>query len=291
MNGLLIVNKEKGMTSFSCANKARRLLKEKKAGHTGTLDPMAEGVLPVLLGTYTKLAPLIVEREKEYIAGGRFGLSTDTLDITGNIIEKTELSGNETDARTLREILESFAGETEQIPPMYSAIKVDGKKLYELARSGIEIERKPRKITIHEIELISFSFPDFKIRCRCSKGTYIRTLIDDIGKKAGIPCVMTELLRTETGGFRIEESVRLSDIETEGRDYTLKTIKDIFKDMPEVHEEERFIKLLLNGVSVKDRDALKNIEHEGLILVSGENDCIIGIAEFKNEELKLKYRI
>ncbi len=193
-NGILNVYKEKGYTSHDVVALLRGILKQKKIGHTGTLDPLAEGVLPVCLGTGTKLCDMLTDREKEYEAILLLGISTDTQDITGTVLQKKEVNLPE---KAVEQAVFSFLGEYNQIPPMYSAIKVEGKKLYELAREGKEIERKARKVGIFSIQILSMDLPKVHIRVSCSKGTYIRTLCHDIGKVLGVGGCMEALVRWE----------------------------------------------------------------------------------------------
>lgn len=212
MDGIVILDKEKNMTSFQAVSRVKYALGEKKAGHTGTLDPNATGVLPVLLGKATKLAPFVVDSEKEYIADFKFGIKTDTLDIWGKVVDICDSSF--VTRKLILKALEDFKGKIMQVPPMYSAISKNGVRLYELARKGMEIERSSREVEIFDIELISFdeNTKEGKIKVLCGKGTYIRSLIDDIGRKLGCFCVMTELRRTKNCGFSIEEAVELKKI-------------------------------------------------------------------------------
>ncbi|TDT69195.1 tRNA pseudouridine synthase B [Hypnocyclicus thermotrophus] len=211
LEGIININKPKGITSFDVIRKLRKILKERRIGHTGTLDPLAEGVLVICVGKVTKLASLIEAKSKTYIAEFEFGYKTDTYDVTGNIIEKTEnfIISKE----KLINILKKFEGEIKQIPPMYSAIKVDGKKLYELAREGKEIERKARKIKIDYIKLLEFDAKKAKIECKVSKGTYIRSLIYDIGEELECFATMTSLIRTKVGKYNIKNSFTIEEIE------------------------------------------------------------------------------
>ncbi len=203
-NGIIVVNKAGNMTSHDCVNIVRRALKIKRVGHTGTLDPMATGVLPVCIGKATKIADYISLGDKEYIAGFKLGMKTDTLDITGTVTEKNDVLVTEGE---IAEAVNSFKGKIMQVPPMYSAKKIKGKKLYELARDGIEISREPVEIEIKELEILKIDMTEkyVSIRVLCSKGTYIRSLIDDIGNKLGTGAVMTELQRTKSGMFSIDD--------------------------------------------------------------------------------------
>ena len=211
MTGLLLLDKPPGITSFGAVASVRRTLKEKKAGHTGTLDPMATGVLPVLLGGATRFGDYLASGEKEYIAGFRLGIATDTLDITGTVLQELPVN---VDSADVEAALAHFRGKITQVPPMYSAISKDGVRLYELARQGKTIEREPREVEIYELELCSKD----TIRVRCSSGTYIRTLIDDLGRALGCGAVMASLRRTMANGFGIGQCVTLEELEQRGRD-------------------------------------------------------------------------
>lgn len=208
-SGIVVVNKEKGFTSHDAVNVIRKIFDMRKVGHTGTLDPEATGVLPICLGKATRVSDLIMESDKEYIAEMKLGTKTDTQDIWGEVIEQSHKKVSEEEFISA---IESFIGEYDQIPPMYSAIKIDGKKLYEIARQGKEVERKPRRVTIHYIEILSISGDNARIKVGCSKGTYIRTLINDIGEKLGTFACMTYLQRTKSGVFHIEDAHTLNEL-------------------------------------------------------------------------------
>lgn len=248
MNGIININKPKGITSFDVIRKLRRTLREKSIGHTGTLDPLATGVLVICVGGATRLAQDIEAQEKTYIANLDFGYRTDTLDVTGEVLDKKDFIPPSKE--DFIEVCNSFLGDIEQIPPMYSAIKIDGQKLYDLARQGIEVERKPRPVTISEIKVISFTGTNAIIKCKVSKGTYIRTLIDDIGVKLGTFATMTELLRQEVGDYHINKSYSLEDIENmmnEGNLDFLSKVEDVFAYDNLIISDEREQKLLFNG--------------------------------------------
>lgn len=210
MTGIICLDKPRDMTSFMAVKRASRILGVKKAGHTGTLDPMATGVLVVMLGHATRFIELLPEHKKSYTARVKLGITTDTLDITGTVL--TESPVNVT-VEQLLSVVEQFKGEILQTPPMYSALKKDGERLYDLARKGIEIEREQRKITIEKLEIYDFDGTEFSMDVTCSAGTYIRSLCDDIGKMLGCGAVMTELRRTSANGFSIEKSVTLEELE------------------------------------------------------------------------------
>lgn len=209
LNGILNIYKERGYTSFDVVASLRKILGQKKIGHTGTLDPDAEGVLVICLGKATKVVDLITDKDKTYEAGLLLGTVTDTLDITGNVLEE---SSDIPDEEAVRSAICSFTGEIEQIPPMYSAIRMNGKHLYELAREGKEVERKSRKVNIHGIDVLKVDLPHASFRVECSKGTYIRTLCDDIGKKLGCGACMESLKRTRVGEFTLDSALKLSEV-------------------------------------------------------------------------------
>lgn len=214
IHGIINVYKEAGYTSFDVVAKLRGILKQKKIGHTGTLDPEAEGVLPVCLGNGTKLCELLTDKTKEYEAVLLLGKTTDTQDITGAVLSERTVDCTEEEVRTA---VMGFVGAYEQIPPMYSALKVDGKRLYELARAGKTVERKGRRVELYEIEICSVELPRVTYRVKCSKGTYIRTLCQDIGEKLGCGGCMEQLLRIRSGSYGIEDALTLREIE-EARD-------------------------------------------------------------------------
>lgn len=258
-NGVIIVNKEKGFTSHDVVAKLRGILKQKKIGHTGTLDPDATGVLPVCLGHATKLCDMLTDKDKTYETVMLLGKVTDTQDISGQVIEEYDIdsmreAGNLDDSKIM-EVINSFVGDYNQIPPMYSALKVNGKKLYELAREGIEIERKPRPVRIIAIENVRIEYPRVYMTVSCSKGTYIRTLCHDIGQKLLCGACMEELKRTKVSNFCIEESLTLSQISSladseEGICSKLISVEKIFEMYPKIKTSIKYDKMLYNGNSV-----------------------------------------
>ena len=217
MNGIIIINKEKGYTSHDVVAKLRGILHQKKIGHTGTLDPDATGVLPICVGRATKVCDVLTDRDKVYEAEVALGITTDTLDTSGEVLTRQPV---EVTRDQLIDVLNRFKGEITQIPPMYSAVKVNGKKLYEYAREGKTVERKQRRVTVYDIELLEESIPTFKIRVKCSKGTYIRTLCDDIGRELGCGAAMSGLVRTAVGRFTIDQALTLPQIEESIRNYS-----------------------------------------------------------------------
>jgi len=228
-NGVLIIDKPQGWTSMDVCAKLRGIFREKRVGHAGTLDPMATGVLPVFLGRATRAVEFASEGAKEYHAVLRLGTVTDTQDVTGTVLEQRAV---DVTAADIEAVLPQFRGDIEQIPPMYSAIKIGGQKLYDLARKGQEVERKARKITIYELELVEMLSPcEAKLRILCSKGTYIRTLCHDIGLALGCGGCMAQLRRTEASGFSIAEAVTMEQAVDEG-EALLKPLAEYFRDYP-----------------------------------------------------------
>lgn len=220
-NGILIIDKPADWTSMDVCAKLRGILKERRIGHGGTLDPMATGVLPVFVGQATRAVEFAENGEKEYVAGLRLGLTTDTQDSTGQVLETCPVS---VDRGELEAILPRFTGPLEQIPPMYSAVKIGGQKLYELARKGREVERKPRPITIFSLEVLEQTSPtDYVLRVRCSKGTYVRTLCHDIGQALGCGGCMSSLRRTMAAGFTLDQAVTLDQAQEQGEALLLPT--------------------------------------------------------------------
>ena len=211
-NGIIIIDKPAGWTSMDVCAKLRGMFHEKRVGHAGTLDPMATGVLPVFIGRATRAVEFAADSDKEYIAGLKLGVVTNTQDTTGEVLEEREVFVTRTE---LEAVLTRFQGHIEQIPPMYSAIKINGKKLYELARKGKEVERKPRPVTIHELELLGWpdAGEDFQLRVRCSKGTYVRTLCHDIGQALGCGGCMSSLRRVKAAGFTLADSIALETVQ------------------------------------------------------------------------------
>ena len=211
-NGIIIIDKPAGWTSMDVCAKLRGMFHEKRVGHAGTLDPMATGVLPVFIGRATRAVEFAADSDKEYIAGLKLGIVTNTQDTTGEILEEREAFVTRTELET---VLARFQGHIKQVPPMYSAIKINGKKLYELARKGKEVERKPRPVTIHELELLGWpdAGEDFQLRVRCSKGTYVRTLCHDIGQALGCGGCMSSLRRVKAAGFTLADSVALEAVQ------------------------------------------------------------------------------
>lgn len=248
INGIINIYKEADFTSHDVVAKLRGIVKQKKIGHTGTLDPDAVGVLPVCFGNATKLCDMLTDKSKEYRACMLLGETSDTQDASGTILSRTQVNVNEEE---VRDAVMSFVGEYDQIPPMYSALKVNGKKLYELARQGVEIERKPRRVEIHHIKIEEINLPRVTFSVGCSKGTYIRTLCADIGDRLGCGALMETLQRTRVGNFHIEQALKLSQIEELVRENRLEEYviapDAVFEEYESLTVMPEFDKVLLNG--------------------------------------------
>lgn len=253
MNGILNIYKEAGYTSHDVVAKLRGILKQKKIGHTGTLDPEATGVLPVCIGKATKVCELLSDRDKTYQAVCRLGIVTDTQDMTGTVLEESRFQ--DITEEQIREAAASFLGETFQIPPMYSALKVDGRKLYELAREGKTVKRDPRKIIISSLEILQVDLEEgtFMMEVTCSKGTYIRTLCHDIGQKLGVGAAMESLVRIRVGEFFVENALTLSSIESMAKEDpenllgNLYPVDTLFAGYPKAQVLSEYRQKLYNG--------------------------------------------
>ena len=282
-HGIINVYKEAGFTSHDVVAKLRGICKQKKIGHTGTLDPDAVGVLPVCLGNGTRLCDMLTDRNKEYVADFRLGLTTDTQDISGKVLAEKEVLAS---AKEVREAVLSFQGEIMQVPPMFSALKVGGKKLCDLARAGKEVERAPRPITIYSLDILEEKHPDYTIRVSCSKGTYIRTLCHDIGQALGCGAVMTSLERTRVGEFRVEESFPLEKLQflaDEGRlSEAVIPVEEMFRQLPAVKAAEEDFKVLKNGNQLKPK-AVWGCGPEQEYRVYSHEDVFFGIYRYDEE--------
>ena len=258
MDGIIIVNKPKGITSFDVIRKLKKILRTKKIGHTGTLDPLASGVMLVCVGKSTKLAQDLEAKDKVYIADFDIGYATDTYDTEGKKIAENHI---EVSKENLIEATKKFLGSIKQVPPMYSAIKMDGKKLYDLARKGIEVERSERDVKIEYINILNFGENKAQIQTKVSKGCYIRSLIYDIGKDLGTYATMTELLRTVVGDYSLEQAYTLEEIEnliTKNNFEFLKTVEEIFNyPIYKLNSEKEFT-LFKNGNTVKINEKIEN---------------------------------
>lgn len=249
MDGILVIRKEKGYTSHDVVAKLRGILHMKKIGHTGTLDPEAEGVLPVALGKATRLVEMLTEKQKTYETVLRLGVVTDTQDMTGEVLSRGDTK--DITQEQVVEAVQSFLGEQLQVPPMYSALKVNGKKLYELAREGVTVERTPRPVCFYELKILEMGLPLVRLEVTCSKGTYIRTLCHDIGQKLGCGGAMEELLRTRSGQFTLADSMTLAQVEEAVKEGIISDkilgIEEILKEYPPVYCKQEGDRLLSNG--------------------------------------------
>lgn len=279
MNGILNIYKEPGFTSFDVVAKLRGILKQKKIGHTGTLDPAAQGVLPVCLGKATKLCELITDGYKTYEAVMLLGTVTDTLDMEGTVLESHDV---ECSADEVKKAVMSFEGKIEQTPPMYSAIKINGQRLYELARQGVTVDRKKRSVEIYNIDIISIELPRVVFSVTCSKGTYIRTLCDDIGRKLSCGACMESLKRTASGRFKIEDAYRISEIQgilNAGKlEDILIGMDEVFANLPIYRAERYEDKALHNGNKLKPNAAF---EIGTRLRVYDSENRFIGIFEYE----------
>ena len=248
MDGIIIINKPKNCTSHDIVRKAKKILNE-KVGHTGTLDPNATGVLPLLIGKGTQISKYIINHDKTYEAVLQLGEKTDTADIEGEVIETKPVDSKCLEAKFIEQTLKALEGEQEQVPPMYSAIKINGKKLYEYARKGEKVEIEPRKIEIYSLELININEANKQIEFRvsCSKGTYIRTLCENIAEKLGTVGYMKELKRTQVGEFKIEDAITIEELE---QNQTCITIENYFRQNKNINLNEKKLQLFLNGVQL-----------------------------------------
>ena len=277
MNGIILVDKPQDWTSHDVVAKLRGVLHERRIGHSGTLDPLATGLLVVFVGRATRTVEFSEADSKEYLAGLRLGVSTDTQDITGNVIAKCDALPDEA---AVRETLCRFIGDIEQIPPMYSAIKIGGKKLYELARRGESVERTPRKITVSSIDIVDKDGTDYILNISCSKGTYVRTLCNDIGDALGCGACMSSLRRTRAGAFSVDEAHSLEDIEDAALEDRLSDIilpvDALFAPFPKLTVSESAAKRLKNGnvikVSAEDGDYRVYSDSEEFLLLGRVED-------------------
>ena len=303
INGIINVYKEKGYTSHDVVAKLRGILRQKKIGHTGTLDPEAEGVLPVCLGKATKVCGLLTEKDKVYEAVLLLGRTTDTQDITGTILEEKDAACS---VEQVQAVLKMFEGAQTQIPPMYSALKVNGKKLCDLARAGIEVERKPREITVFSIQIKEIALPRVRMEIHCSKVTYIRTLCHDMGQALGCGGCMESLIRTKAAGFELKDAVKLEEIEARVRAVRerapqkeldredlqefVKNTDWVFLQYPSASVNARFSKFLYNGNSLKPEWLTEwNKEYKQAVLrLYDENQSFAGIYQWDEMRREVK---
>lgn len=281
MTGIILLDKPEGITSFGAVARIRRICSEKKCGHTGTLDPMATGVLTVMLGGGTRFIELLPSHDKAYTATFRLGTVTDTLDITGKVLETREANVT---AEQVREKIKDFVGEISQLPPMYSAVSVDGQRLYDLARQGIEVERTPRNVTVFSIDMLSENEQtgEYEISVECSSGTYIRTLISDLGEALGCGAVMTKLRRTKANGFGIENAVTLEQLEAASENGTLGeiviSVEKALENYPMIRVTAAQAKRFRNGGEL-DLQRLKYQRMLGYFRIYDPEDNFIGLGE------------
>lgn len=280
MDGVILINKEKGMTSQNVVSKVKRILNFDKAGHAGTLDPNATGVLPILVNKGTKLSKYLIEHDKIYIATLKLGEKRSTGDVEGEVTEKDDIDLKNISKENILEVLESFKGVQSQIPPIYSALKVNGKKLYDYARNGEEVEIKPREINIYDIKLLEIydESNEIKFEVSCSKGTYIRVLCEDIASRLNTVGYMSDLQRTRVNNFDISESITISELE-ENKDIKIIEVEDLFLDKEKINLNNRKEELFLNGVML-------TFEYPDGIYRIYNNDKFIGLGTVQNKLLK-----
>ena len=284
MDGIIIINKEKNYTSNDVVSIVKKITKS-KVGHTGTLDPNATGVLPLLIGNATKVSKYLINHDKEYEVVLQLGIRTETADVEGKVIEQKEVTAEMLNKDNIEEKLQQFIGKQEQIPPIYSAIKVNGKKLYEYARKGQEVELKPRQIEIYSIQLVGINEKEKQIsfKVKCSKGTYIRSLCEDISKKLGTVGYMKELNRLQAGEFYIKDAVTISEMKEKieaGNLESIITIEEIFKNNPQIQLEQEQIEPYINGVKINTEKT------NGVYRIYKPNGTFIGLGIIENSKLK-----
>ncbi|MBR0366439.1 MAG: tRNA pseudouridine(55) synthase TruB [Clostridia bacterium] len=283
MNGIVVIDKPAGVTSHDVVGMVRKRFATRRVGHTGTLDPLATGVLVMCVGNATKAADMIANADKRYRAGLELGICTDTLDTEGTVTEQRAVNVTEAD---VRECILSFIGEQDQIPPMYSAIKQNGKKLYELAREGKEIEREKRRINIYSIDIIDISLPYVTIDVHCSKGTYIRSLCDDIGRRLGCGAVMTALRRTGSAGFTTDDAYTIAELdELSDISSALMPTDSLFSGLDEIHLNARQEKSITNGVRMTWRDG-KEGQRYRVYAADGRFLCVSELSDMKLKLIK-----
>ncbi|WP_322020341.1 tRNA pseudouridine(55) synthase TruB [Clostridium butyricum] len=286
MNGILNVYKNRGMSSFDVVRKIKFLAHE-KVGHTGTLDPEATGVLPVALGKATKIIDYIMNSSKAYEVKLILGKKTTTYDLEGEVVSEKDVSHIKEEEAM--DVVLSFIGEIDQIPPMYSALKKNGVRLYDLARQGIEVEREARRITIHDITDIKIELPYISMTVCCSKGTYIRSLCYDIGEKLNVGATMTMLNRSATSVFRQEDSINIEDLTEENIENHLITIEEALRNFPKLTVESSFTKLLVNGVNVFDKRLTNEKRTQGVLYRVYDNEGLfIGLGKQEDRGFKIE---
>lgn len=290
VNGIVNVYKEKGYTSFDVVAKMRGIMHQKKIGHTGTLDPDAEGVLPVCLGKATKVCELLTDKDKIYEATLLLGVETDTLDISGKVLNEAAVDVSE---EQICEAIHTFVGEIMQVPPMYSALKVNGQKLCDLARKGITVERKARPVHIFSIDILEINIPEVKIKVHCSKGTYIRTLCDDIGKKLGCYGCMKDLIRTKVSAFELVDSLKLEEIENMvmAENFAfVRQVDSVFESYASIYANSMADKLIKNGnkIPVSFISNIENIDLNADVRLYTYDKKFVGIYRYNESEEVIK---
>ena len=289
VTGVLVINKHAGVTSHRIISACRKLYDTPRVGHTGTLDPMATGVLPILLGRAVKASDYVMAHDKEYVAEMRLGLTTDTEDVTGDVLMESDVLPTEDAVMTA---CASFVGKIEQIPPMYSAIKVGGRKLVDIAREGGEVERKPREVEIYSIECEREADDLYKLRVNCSKGTYIRTLCADIGKKLGCGAAMASLVRTRTGKFTLDDCVTVEDLDNmtfEERLTLPKPVESLFTDLDEITVPDFYAKLVRGGTPLFQKKLKRSFPDGTLVRIRNRDQFIaLGRAETVDGEAVIR---
>ncbi len=291
MDGILIINKEKGFTSHDVVAKLRGILGQKKIGHTGTLDPNAEGVLPVCLGKATKVCDLLTDTDKCYETVMHLGVETDTQDLTGTVLARRPVEATEEE---IRAAAESFVGSYEQVPPMYSALKVNGQKLCDLARAGREVERAPRPVKIYSLQILAWDLPRVRLRVECSKGTYIRTLCHDIGQRLGCGAAVEELIRTRAGRFELSQARTLGEIETlrdRGELVSVRIpLEEIFAELPrfQVHPERDIALQNGNALRLSWGETSEPLQGECAVYFSDGRFAAVYETQEKQDSLKVK---
>lgn len=291
INGIINVYKEAGYTSHDVVARLRGITHQKKIGHTGTLDPDAVGVLPVCLGAATHVCDMLTDETKEYRAEMLLGVTTDTQDGSGTVLTTRDVNVTEVQ---ITDVISHYIGNIQQIPPMYSALKVGGKKLYELARAGREVERKPRSITIYGIEIESIDLPHVTMRVTCSKGTYIRTLCSDIGEELGCGAHMSHLIRTRVGRFKAEDALTIEQIEAKAKADELESVMisplDMFDTLPHFIVNENGDRKAINGNSISPRDSVSrmNVSDGEQFIVMREDGFFFGIYEYSGQTKLLR---
>ena len=287
MNGVINIFKNKGMSSFDVVKKVRKAANEKKVGHTGTLDPEACGVLPVCLGKGTKIIDYIMKAEKSYTVKFKLGIKTTTYDLEGEIIEEKDWMHVKEDE--VIKVINTFRGDIMQVPPMYSALKKDGVRLYDLARQGIEVEREARKITIYDIKDTEISLPYVSMDVTCSKGTYIRSLCFDIGEKLNTGATMFDLKRTQTSVFKEEDSINIEELNEDNIASHVISIEDALSVYEKIFINKGYTKLFVNGLKVGDRRALKSKPSLGVLYrVYDENNKFLGLGKLDEHGFKIE---